>query len=82
MNWIAVAVWVIGATLSYALSYVFPSPIGANIPAFIVSFGLYLGLMYALGGVKKLGLRDARDAAPTGHLLDGADATAALRVGG
>ena len=82
VNIIAVLVWVVGATLSYTLSYVFPSPIGANIPAFLVSFGLYLGLMYGLGGVKRLGLRDARDAEPTGHLLDGAEQTSALRVGG
>lgn len=82
VNIMAVIVWVIGAALSYVLSYVYPSVIGANIPAFIVSFGLYLGLMFAFGGVKKLGLRDARDSEPTGHLLDGADETAALRVGG
>ena len=82
VNWVAVGVWVIGATLSYVLAYVAPSPIGANIPAFAVSFALYLGLMYGLGGVRGLGLRDSRDAQPTGHLLDGADATSALRIGG
>lgn len=82
VNIVAILVWIIGAALSYVLSYVMPSPIGANIPAFAVSFLLYLGLMLGLGGVKKLGLRDARDAEPTGHLLDGADETGALRVGG
>lgn len=80
VNWVAVIVWIIGAAASYLMSYVTPSPIGANIPAFVLSFGLYLGLMYALGGVRGLGLRDPRDAEPTGHLLDGADATSALRL--
>lgn len=82
VNWVAFVVWIFGAVLSYVLAYVAPSPIGANIPAFIVSFVLYLGLMVGLGGVKRLGLRDDRDAEPVGHLLDDADGTAALRVGG
>ena len=80
VNWIAVIVWVIGAALSYALAYVVPSPIGANIPAFAVSFLLYLGLMYGIGRNGALGLIDPRDKQPTGHLLDGADETAALRL--
>ncbi|MBC9953714.1 cytosine permease [Leucobacter sp. cx-42] len=82
VNVVAVLVWIIGAAMSYVLAYVAPSPVGANIPAFAVSFVLYLGLMYGLGGVRSLGLRDPRDADPTGHLLDGADDTAALRIGG
>ena len=82
VNIVAVAVWVVGAALSYVLAYVFPSPVGANIPAFIVSFVLYVALMYGLGNLKKLGLRDVRDSEPAGHLLDGADETSALRVGG
>ncbi|MGO1948413.1 MAG: purine-cytosine permease family protein [Mycobacteriaceae bacterium] len=45
VNWIAIVVWVVGAALSFLLSYVIPSPVGANIPAFAVSFLLYLGLM-------------------------------------
>ncbi|MBK0419674.1 cytosine permease [Leucobacter sp. CSA1] len=68
VNWIAVVVWVIGAALSYLLSYVVPSPLGANIPAFAASFLLYLVLMLLLG--RALGLRDPRDPEPTGHLLD------------
>lgn len=82
VNWVAIVVWIVGAVLSYVLAYVTPSPIGANIPAFAVSFLLYLGLTYGFGGVKSLGLRDVRDAEPTGHLLDGAEGTSALRVGG
>ncbi|WP_449283777.1 purine-cytosine permease family protein [Leucobacter sp.] len=81
-NWVAVFVWVFGAVLSYVLAYVAPSPIGANIPAFAVSFLLYLGLMVLIGRSGALGLRDPRDAEPAGHLLDGADETSALRVGG
>ncbi len=81
VNWIAVIVWVIGAVLSYVLAYVAPSPIGANIPAFVISFGLYLGLMLGIGRRAGLGLIDPRDSQPTGHLLDGADETAALRLG-
>lgn len=80
INWVAVVVWIVGAALSYVLAYVAPSPIGANIPAFAVSFGLYLVLMIGFARVRRLGLRDPRDGAPTGHLLDGADETAALRL--
>ncbi|WP_336653099.1 MULTISPECIES: purine-cytosine permease family protein [unclassified Leucobacter] len=80
VNWVAVIVWVIGAVLSYVLAYVAPSPIGANIPAFAVSFLLYLGLMVVIGRGGAFGLRDRRDADPAGHLLDGADETAALRL--
>ncbi|WP_424464364.1 purine-cytosine permease family protein [Pseudoclavibacter helvolus] len=77
VNWVAVFVWVFGAVLSYVLAYVAPSPIGANIPAFVVSFVLYLTLTWALRGVKPLGLDDPRDAAKVGHLLDGDDEVAA-----
>ncbi|PRI10589.1 purine-cytosine permease family protein [Leucobacter massiliensis] len=82
VNWVAVAVWVVGAVLSYVLAYVAPSPVGANIPAFAISFLLYLGAMTLLGRGGRLGLRDPRDAEPAGHLLDGADETSALRLGG
>ncbi|MFC5338962.1 purine-cytosine permease family protein [Leucobacter denitrificans] len=82
VNWVAIVVWIVGAVLSYVLAYVWISPIGANIPAFAVSFFLYLGLMVGIGRNGALGLRDSRDAEPTGHLLDGADQTSALRVGG
>jgi hypothetical protein len=42
VNWIAVAAWAIGAVASYLWTYVFPSPIGATIPAFVLTFVLYL----------------------------------------
>jgi nucleobase:cation symporter-1, NCS1 family len=41
VNWIAVAAWAIGAVASYLWTYVFPSPIGATIPAFVLTFVLY-----------------------------------------
>ncbi|UOR03472.1 cytosine permease [Leucobacter allii] len=80
VNWIAVVVWVVGAGLSYLLAYVTPSPVGANIPAFAISFLLYLALMLGIRRSGALGLRDPRDAQPTGHLLDGAEDTSALRL--
>jgi hypothetical protein len=38
--------------------------------------------MMLIGRNGALGLRDPRDAEPVGHLLDGAEETSALRVGG
>lgn len=46
VNWSAIAVWVIGALVSYLLTYAYPSPVGATIPAFVVSFLAYLGLSW------------------------------------
>lgn len=45
VNWIAVAAWVIGALASYIWTYVWPSPVGATIPAFALTFVLYLVAM-------------------------------------
>lgn len=42
INWAAVGVWILGAVASYVLTYIWPSPIGATIPAFVISFVLYL----------------------------------------
>ncbi|MBO1901813.1 cytosine permease [Leucobacter weissii] len=81
VNWAAVAVWIVGAVLSYLLTYVAPSPLGASIPAFAVSFLLYLALMLGLGGVPGLGLRDARDRLPAGHLLDASEDAGSEGVG-
>jgi len=39
-------VWVGGALVAYLLTYLFPSPIGATLPCFAVSFLLYLGLSW------------------------------------
>ena len=43
-NWVAIIVWVIGAVSSYLMTYVWISPIGATIPAFVISFVLYFVL--------------------------------------
>jgi NCS1 nucleoside transporter family len=45
VNWFAVVIWVIGASMSYVWAYVLPLPIGATIPAFILTFVLYLAVM-------------------------------------
>ncbi|UXA18194.1 cytosine permease [Mycobacterium sp. SMC-4] len=45
VNWIAVAAWAVGAVMSYVWAYVWPSPIGATIPAFFLTFVLYLVAM-------------------------------------
>jgi NCS1 nucleoside transporter family len=45
VNWIAVAAWVIGALASYVWTYVWPSPVGATIPAFALTFALYFVAM-------------------------------------
>ena len=42
VNWAAVASWLVGAVLVYLWTYVWPTPIGATIPGFAVTFVLYL----------------------------------------
>ncbi|WP_207454871.1 purine-cytosine permease family protein [Herbiconiux sp. SYSU D00978] len=44
VNWVAVIVWVIGAVTAYAFTYLLPTPIGATIPAFVLTFVLYLAV--------------------------------------
>lgn len=51
VNWLAIAVWVIGAVASYLMTYVWASPIGATIPAFVLTFVLYFVL--SAGAMKK-----------------------------
>lgn len=43
VNIAAITIWLIGAGASVILTYVAPSPIGATIPTFVISFVLYLG---------------------------------------
>ncbi|WP_127792622.1 cytosine permease [Agromyces sp. LHK192] len=45
VNWAAVGVWVLGAVATYLWTKVWPLPTGATIPAFALSFVLYLVLM-------------------------------------
>ena len=61
VNPIAVGVWVAGAVVAYLLTYIFPSPIGATVPCFFVSFLLYLALSRKN--------RDQGHTAPSEHLV-------------
>ena len=45
VNWAAVGVWVVGAGVSYLLTFVWPSPIGATLPVFAGSTVAYLAIM-------------------------------------
>lgn len=56
----AVVVWLIGAVVSYIWTYVWPLPIGATIPAFLLSAVLY--------GLVMLPYRAQPTDAPAGHL--------------
>lgn len=64
VNWIAVAAWAIGAVASYVLTYVWISPVGATIPAFVLTFVLYLAAMVPrrTAGEDSVHLADARNA--------------------
>jgi NCS1 nucleoside transporter family len=42
VNVLAVAAWAVGAILAYVWAYVWPLPFGATVPAFVVTFVLYL----------------------------------------
>jgi NCS1 family nucleobase:cation symporter-1 len=42
VNWAAVVVWAIGAVAAYVFTYSLPTPVGATIPAFVITFVLYL----------------------------------------
>ncbi|KAA6433880.1 purine-cytosine transporter [Agrococcus sediminis] len=65
VNWLAIGSWAVGATLAYVWAYVWPLPIGATVPAFAVTFLLYL--FVSLPGRSKGG-------APAPHLAETADA--------
>lgn len=60
VNWVAVASWAVGAVAVYLWTYVWPTPIGATIPGFALTFVLYL--------VLSLRERSAHPAEPSRHL--------------
>jgi NCS1 nucleoside transporter family len=62
VNWIAVAAWLVGALAAYGFTYLWPTPIGATIPAFVLTFVLYLAL--------SLRERASTRPEPSRHLLD------------
>lgn len=58
----AIAAWVVGAAVTYVLTYVWPSPVGATIPAFAASLVIY--------AVTMLPARRTHEHRPSTHLLD------------
>ncbi|MFD0995359.1 putative hydroxymethylpyrimidine transporter CytX [Pseudoclavibacter chungangensis] len=68
VNWIAIGVWVVGAITSALFTYVWPSPIGATVPAFVISAVLYLALMWRERG--------GNENRPAIHLADAGPAEA------
>lgn len=60
VNWFAVVAWAVGAVAVYLWTYVWPTPIGATIPGFALTFVLYL--------VLSLRERSAHPAEPSRHL--------------
>jgi hypothetical protein len=59
-----VVVWLIGAVAAYVFTYVWPTPIGATIPSFVITFVLYL--------LVSLRERSSTPAAKNEHLSDAA----------
>lgn len=62
VNWAAIVAWVVGAVGAYVWTYAFPTPVGATIPAFAVTFVLYLLL--------SLGDRSKQPKLESAHLAD------------
>ncbi|WP_353813444.1 purine-cytosine permease family protein [Agromyces sp. SYSU T00266] len=60
VNWLAVLAWVVGAVAVYLWTWVWPTPIGATIPGFALTFVLYLLL--------SLRERASHTAQPSEHL--------------
>ncbi|MGC5221135.1 purine-cytosine permease family protein [Micromonospora sp. DT81.3] len=46
INWLAVVAWAIGAASAYIWAYVWPLPFGATIPAFLLTFVVYLAVSW------------------------------------
>lgn len=59
VNWIAVGSWAVGAILAYVWAYVWPLPFGATVPAFVVTFVLYL--LLSLPGRTRGAFAEARN---------------------
>jgi nucleobase:cation symporter-1, NCS1 family len=62
VNWMAVGVWLIGAVAAYVFTYLWPTPIGATIPAFVLTF-----VLYTLVSLRE---RSATSGERSRHLLD------------
>ena len=61
----AVLSWVVGATSAYVWAYVWPLPFGATVPAFLLTFVVYL--------LVSLPRRSAEPFGPAVHLADAVD---------
>jgi NCS1 family nucleobase:cation symporter-1 len=66
VNWLAVLAWAIGAASAYVWAYVWPLPFGATIPAFVLTFAVYL--------IFSWGRRSPSPAPPSRHLAGVGDA--------
>ena len=53
INVAALVAWLVGAGASVLLTYVLPSPLGATIPTFAITFALYLGWCAVTGRMVK-----------------------------
>ncbi|TFB60689.1 purine-cytosine transporter [Cryobacterium sp. TMT1-62] len=62
INWLAVASWVVGAVSAYVWAYVWPLPFGATVPAFLLTFAVYLAF--------SLARRSRTPFEPSQHLAD------------
>jgi putative hydroxymethylpyrimidine transporter CytX len=62
VNWVAIIAWVIGAVAAYGFTYLWPTPIGATIPAFVLTF-----VIYTLVSLRE---RSSTRAERSEHLLD------------
>lgn len=62
INWLAVASWVVGAASAYVWAYVWPLPFGATVPAFLLTFVVYLAV--------SLARRSKTPFEPSRHLAD------------
>ncbi|QCR20269.1 purine-cytosine permease family protein [Agrococcus sp. SGAir0287] len=62
VNWIAVAAWAVGAAMAYVWAYVWPLPIGATVPAFVLTLVVYLAASWPR--------RASTPTVPSRHLAD------------
>lgn len=67
VNWIAVLAWAVGAVMAYVWAYVWPLPIGATVPAFLLTVVVYLAASWPR--------RSSSSFAPSRHLADAEPAT-------
>jgi purine-cytosine permease-like protein len=72
INWLAVGAWAVGAVLAYVWAYVLPLPFGSTLPAFVITFVLYLLVSWPA--------RAKHPAAFVGNLADEVDSVAEAKA--